>query len=114
VYVGKKDTQLCPVGAGLDYMAMDPGPFFRFLNGELLTKSKFTQKVWSAMEAVGFPHTQFAGHSFRIGAATATARAGVDDSVIRILSRWNSSAFLAYKQTSREHLSQFSRILVDK
>ena len=35
------------------------------------------------MEAVGLPHTQFAGHSFRIGAATATAKAGVEDLVIR-------------------------------
>jgi len=51
------------------------------------------------MEAVGLPHTQFTGHSFRIGAAIATARAGVEDSVIRILGRWNSSPFLAYKWT---------------
>ena len=115
VYVGKTDTQLCPVGAGLDYMAVrgsDPGPFFSFLNGEPLNMSKFTQEVRSAMEAVGLPHTQFAGHSFRIGAATAAARAGVEDSVMRILGRWNSSAFLAYIRTPIEHLSQFSRTLV--
>jgi len=64
VHVGKTDTQPCPIGAGLDYMAVrgsDPGPFFRLLNGKLLTKSKFTQEVRSAMEAVGLPYTKFAG-----------------------------------------------------
>jgi len=59
------------------------------------------------MEAVGLPHTQFTGHSFRIGAAIATARAGVEDSVIRILGRWNSSPFLAYKWTQRDHFLNF-------
>ena len=36
VYVGRINSPLCPVAAGLDYMAVhgpDPGPFFRFTNG---------------------------------------------------------------------------------
>jgi len=69
--------------------------------------------VRNALEAVGLPHAQFAGHSFRIEAATAAAGAGVEDSVIRTLGRWNSSAFLAYIRTPRQQLAQFSRILVD-
>jgi len=87
--------------------------FFRFLNGELLTKSKFTQKVRSAMEAVGLTNRQFSGHSFTIGATTAPTRARMENSVIRILCRWNSSAFLTYIRIPTEHLSQFSRTLVD-
>ena len=102
VYVGRINSPLCPVGAGLDYMAVrgpDPGPFFRFANGSPLTKSKFTQPVRDVLQAVGLPYTQFARHSFRIGAATAAARAGIEDSVIRTLGRWNSSAFLSYIRT---------------
>ena len=97
VYVGRTDSPLCPVGAGLDYMVArgsDPGPFFKFSDGSPLTQSKFTQEVREVLQALGLPYLEFAGHSFRIGAATAAAKAGIEDSVIRTLGRWNSSAFL--------------------
>ena len=74
VYVGRIDSLLCPVGAGLDYMVAIGFP---------LTKSMFTQHVHDVLQAVGLTYTQFAGHRFRIGAATAAARAGIEDSVIR-------------------------------
>ena len=50
VYVGKVYSPLCicPVGAGLDYMAtrgLNSGPFFRFSNGHPVTKSKFKKEV---------------------------------------------------------------------
>jgi len=88
MYVGKTDSPLCPVGAGLDYMAAlgwNPGPFFKFTNGQPLTKPRFTQEVQSALQCLGHPYKEFAGHSFRIGAATTVAWAGVEDSVIHTL-----------------------------
>ena len=54
------------------------------------------KQVRSALQEIGFPAQDFAGHSFRIGAAMAAARAGIEDSVIRTLGHWSSSAFLAY------------------
>ena len=114
IFIGKSDCLLCPVGAGVDYMSSrgaNPGPFFKFANGQPLTKSKFTQYVREALQALGLPHNEFAGHSFRIGAATAAAQAGIKDSVIRTMGRWNSSAFLVYIRTPPTELAQFTRLL---
>ena len=63
------------------------GPFFRFSDGSPL---RFTQQVHEVLQALGFPYTEFAGHSFRIGAATAVAKAGMEDSVIHTLGRSNT------------------------
>ena len=74
VYVGRTDSQFCLVGAVLDYMATrgsDPGPFLTFSDGFPLTKSKFTQQVHEVLQALGLLYTEFAGHDFRLGAATA-------------------------------------------
>ena len=50
----------------------------------------------------------YSGHSFRIGAATAAAQAGLEDSTIQLLGRWSSGAFLRYIRMPREQLSLYS------
>ena len=60
---------------------------------------------------MGLPESNFAGHSFRIGATTAAANAGIEDSTIQMLGKWSSAAFLSYIRTPREHLARFSRAL---
>ena len=111
VFIGKTGCLLCPVAATLAYMAIrgsHPGPFFQFGDKKPLTKGIFTDRIRSALHAIGLPHQDFAGHSFRIGAATAAARAGVEDSTIRMMGRWSSSAFLTYICTPREELASTS------
>lgn len=57
-----------------------------------------------ALAAIGYPQEDYAGHSFRIGAATtAAAAAGLEDSTIQLLGRWNSAAFLSYIRTPASH-----------
>ena len=91
-----------------------PGPFFRNERGHPLTKAAFVQKIRQALSQLGLPAEQFAGHSFRIGAATAAAQAGLEDSVIQALGRWSSAAFLLYVRTPREHLAQFTARLASQ
>ena len=51
------------------------------------------------------------GHSFRIGAATAAARRGIEDSVIKILGRWESAAYQQFVKIPRDQLACYSCIL---
>ena len=111
IYIGKTDDPLCPVTAIMAYMAIrgpTPVAFFKLSNGHPLTKSAFMNKIRAGLQAIGFPESDFAGHSFRIGAATTAANAGIEDSVIRTLGRWSSSAFI---RTPREQLARFSKTL---
>jgi len=116
VYIGKTGCFLCPVAAMMYYLSVrgvQAGPFFVLKNGNPLTKSVFTTKIRDALHIIGLPEQNFAGHSFRIGAATAAANAGIEDSVIRTMGRWSSSAFLVYIRTPREHLASFSKQLTN-
>ena len=116
VYLGKTGCSLCPVASTLAYMAVrgdQPGQFFKFKDGQGLTKAKFVQQVRSALRRAGLPCDHFAGHSFRIGAATAAAKAGLEDSLIQTLGRWSSAAFLTYIRTPRESLAAVSSVLAN-
>ncbi len=46
-----------------------------------------------AFRQARIPEGDYSGHSFRIGAATMAAHAGIEDSIIQVLGRWNSHAF---------------------
>ena len=50
----------------------------------------------SALETVGLDAKNVTGHSFHIGAATTAAERRLEDSTIKALGRWHSSAYLAY------------------
>ena len=89
-----------------------PSPFFRFHDGSPLTKSAFVERVRRALSSVGYQPGAYAGHSFRIGAATAALEAGIEDSVIRLMGRWNSDAFHRYIRTPRDTLAGYSGALL--
>ena len=58
-----------------------------FYNGTTLAKPKFVGQVRSALTAANLPAKDFAGDSFRIGAAIMAATAGLDDSTIQSVGR---------------------------
>ena len=112
VFMGATGDELCPVEAIVAYArrrGAGPGPFFKCEDGLPLTKARFVMGVKSALSRAGVPSERYSGHSFRIGAATTAARAGIQDSAIQAMGRWASSAFLRYIRTPRESLATHSR-----
>ena len=58
------------------------------------TKGQFVSEIRSILNMAGLPQHHYAGHSFRIGAATSAALAGVGDSTIQALGRWYSAVYM--------------------
>ena len=57
------------------------------------------------------PADIYAGHSFQIGAATTAASAGIKDSTIQTLGRWQSSSYLLYIRLDHRHMASLSSTL---
>ena len=73
-----------------------------------LLKKQFITGVRQALSAAGLDPSHQSGHSFRIGAATMAAAAGIPNHLIKTLGRWESSAYLLYVRTPRESLAAVS------
>ena len=69
------------------------------------------EEVRAALLAAGLPAKEFAGHSFRIGAATTAATVGLDDSTIQTLGRWKSSSYLLYIRLEPHRLASVASSL---
>ncbi len=88
-----------------------PGPLFRFTDGKPLTRQRFVQAVCGALIEAGVQADRYAGHSFRIGAATIAVARGMEDSIIKMLGRWKSLAYLEYVKIPRQQLANYSIML---
>ena len=111
VVVGVTGSPLCPVSAILAYITTRgsaPGPFFLDSRGKAALKPGFVAQIRSILSAIGIPSHQYAGHSFRIGAATTASLAGIQDSTIQALGRWSSTAFLQYIRMPKDRLASIS------
>ena len=92
----------------------DPGPLFKLENGKFLTRAMFVEKLRTALSVAGYPEKKYASHSFRIGEATTAAQCGMEDSLIKTLGRWESSAYLRYIRMPSTTLQAVSGRLVSK
>ena len=114
VVIGKTGDDLCPVSALLLYLVLrgnKPGPLFQWEDGSPQSKPRFVKEVRAALTAENLPARNFAGHSFRRGAATTAAMVGIQDSTIQTLGRWKSSASLLYIKIHPQKLAQVSPVL---
>lgn len=114
IFLGRTGNDLCPVAAIAAYLVSrgrEPGPFFRLASGTPLSREVFVKKVREALTKKGVEASNYAGHSFRIGAATTAALVGLEDSLIKTLGRWESSAYLLYVRVPRSTFTAVSQRL---
>ena len=67
--------------------------------------------IREALAKAGLRPDEYAGHSFRIGAATTAAACGVPVDLIKTLGRWKSQAYQLYVRLPGDHLAGVSRTL---
>ena len=115
LYLGATGDELCPVAAVLQYLAirgMAPGPLFKLQSGHPLSRQKLVELVRTTLRQAGLDCSQYAGHSFRIGAATTAAARGLSEPLIQTLGRWSSDSYQRYIKIPRAELAQVSRTLI--
>ena len=77
-----------PRGSFAGYLAIrptKPGPLFIFQDGTPLSRPLLVTHLQEALTRAGVDTASYSGHSFRIGAASAAAAAGLSDSLIQTL-----------------------------
>ena len=114
VYIGKTGDDLCPVAAMLAYLAVrgySVGP---------LSNSKTAKASLRTDSFMGFEQLSKRQESrLRITKGTASVSGlpqqqparGIEDSVIKALGRWHSSAYLLYIRIPREQLAKITHAL---
>ena len=111
IHLGRTDDNLCPVAALLSWMIQrgnHPGPLFTFASGRALTHPTLVMRLREALSEAGFNPQGFSRHSFQAGAATTAALRGLEDSCIKQLGHWKSTAYLRYVP---HHVAALSRVL---
>ena len=97
----KINSPICPVQALEQYLAHHPftvGPLFTYTDGSFLTRRRLNKFLQTAIPSS--KKAPVSSHSFRIGAATTAAAAGLPRWMIQKLGRWNSDCFRTYIQLS--------------
>ncbi|CAC5420045.1 unnamed protein product [Mytilus coruscus] len=61
-----------------------------------LSRDTFIYLLRDLLFRLGYNDSKFCGHSFRIGAATSAAAAGVEDHIIQTLGRWSSDCYMLH------------------
>ena len=93
-------------GAGIHgSVGSQAGTLFQYRLSKPLTQAGFIGEVKAALERGGMSSEGYSGHSFRIGAATTAAAAGIGDAVIQQLGHWRSEAYKGYVQPEQGRLA---------
>jgi hypothetical protein len=118
VFVGCSGGPICGFCSLVDYLGTrqlgSDGfkcPLFADFSGKALTKGYFVSVTRMSLAAIGLDTSLYSGHSYRAGAATSAGDAGFEEWEIKMLGRWNSSAYHVYLRNPRI-VATFSKRLV--
>ena len=114
VFLGRTDKDICPTQALKRYLMNRPpgqGALFQRQDGSPCSRDHFVHAVRHALSKAGLNPLLYAGHSFRIGAATTAAAAGIPAHTIKRLGRWSSDAYTLYVRQSDSSLLHISTVL---
>ena len=112
IYGGRTYKDICPVITLQNYLAIGgavPVPLFVWSDGSLLTVPQVNFYLRDLTRAGFFGY--YSTHSFRIGAATEGAEAGVPEHLIQTLGRWSSHAYLRHIHTSPDTIARIALVL---
>ena len=108
-------SSTCPIKAMMTYSKyVDTTPNTRIFEAgrfSPLTQQKLNTELRHLLQQGGFNHENYASHSFRIGAATTAAAAGLPAWLIKTLGRWQSDAYLTYIQCPSSVFSAVPQML---
>ena len=94
--IARTSMPLCAVAAMQEYFLLvrpRHGPLFYFASGRYLTRGIVSNLLRDSARVAGLPYQSLKGHSFRIGAASVAAAAGLPDWLIKVLGRWSSDCY---------------------
>ncbi|MGH0128372.1 UNVERIFIED_CONTAM: hypothetical protein FKN15_000825 [Acipenser sinensis] len=117
VQFSKINSPLCPSSALSKYLAcripcLPSDPLFIDSSRSIVTRHWFSSHLSTLLSRIGLSSNYFSPHSFRIGAATSAARAGINQHLIKSMGRWTSSAVELYIRSSSADIATAHQALV--
>ena len=115
VTMGLTCEACCPFLAMPSYLrhcqAKPATPIFHFQSGRLLSVQRLRSTLHSLLHQNSYDPGNYNTQSFRTGAATAAARAGLPPATIKHLSHWRSDAHSTYVHHTPNHSSTTAQIV---
>lgn len=101
ITIASSRSNVCAVAATRDFLLQTPdsfpqSPMFQFKDGTPLSRRTLASNLHTLLELCGLQPNNYNTHSFRIGAATTAAAAGLPAWLIKILGRWRSDSYQRY------------------
>ena len=110
------NSQICAVHEMQNLLSFQPqatdqSPLFIFPNGDLLNRKTVASMLKALTKKCGLAKGRYKAHSFRKGAASTLAAAGIPDSTIQTMGRWSTDCYKIYINLSQSQISNFAKAL---